>query len=196
MVIKRYLILILAILVLASGLVVGCSQKQKQQEIKECLDYLDNVNSLGIDYLKAIGTVLDADITFSEVCDLRDESRLLETSAMVKHATSQALDLVNSELSSLENVVPPREAQKLHSMVIESLRTAQTGLVKWSHASAVNYDRTYALLHPSVPKKEYPSSAEEISQARQLVYEAVDTMGQANAEMDILFNDIKQKAKN
>jgi hypothetical protein len=100
---------------------------------------------------------------------------------------------VNTELSSIENVVPPLQAQKLHDLTIKSLRVAQAGLVKWSHASAVNYDRTYALLHPSIPKKEYPSSAEEISQAKQSLQEALDTWKEVMVEWDNVFQIIKQK---
>ena len=55
MTMKRCLIpILLAMLVFVSGVAVGCGQKQ--QEIKESLDYLDNINSLGIRYLKAINT--------------------------------------------------------------------------------------------------------------------------------------------
>ncbi len=190
---KRYFCPILIILVLTSGLVFGCSQKQQQQEMEESLNYLDMISTLGIRHLKSMGTVLDTAKTFSEVLNLRDESRLLEVSAMEKYVTSQALDLVNSELSSLENVVPPREAQKLHGLVIKSLRTAQTGLVKWSHASAINYDRTYALLHPSVPKKEFPSVADEMQQARQLVFETIDDWDIIKAEWDKVFETLGLK---
>lgn len=196
MVTKRYLIpILLGMLVFVLGITVGCGQNQKQEEINECLYYLDNINTSGLSVSTAIDSLLEADGILIEVCNLQDESRLLEASALEKSTASQALALVNSELSTLENVIPPREAQNLHSTFINCLSTAQSGLVKWSHASAINYERAYELLNPSVPPQEFPSCAEEMSQARQLVYESLDMMEQVFGEWDTLLQYIQEKAK-
>jgi len=70
--------------------------------------------------------------------------------------------------------------------------TAQTGLTKLSHATAIAYEKFYELLYPSIPSKEYPANGEEMKQGRQLLRDALDIWGQVNTEADNLLESFMQ----
>ncbi len=196
---KRYLILIVAILVLASGIVVGCGQSQKQQDIL-LLDYLGKTDPLGHEYLDAMSTVMGSYPTSQDILDRMDVHNVRELAyefqdalSYEKKVTKEALDTVNSALSFLENTSPPPEATTSHSLMIESLRTARYGFLKLSHFSSFRYEYFYSALNSSVPTEEYsPWANEELAQGLQLLDEALRTWGEATVERNNLLQPLKR----
>jgi hypothetical protein len=196
---KRYLILLLAILVLASGLAVGCGQSQKQRDIL-LLDYLDKINALIIEYADAISAVMgsykisqDAVDELKKFPDDSHFSSLFEAVSNEKEATNEALQKVNDALSFLETTSPPREAKTLHSLMIESFQTARDGLLKLSHFSGIRYEILYSALNPSIPKKELPPPpSEELTQGLHLMGEAIRMLDEARVEADNLLQPLKR----
>lgn len=184
---KRYLIPIVIMLVLASG-IVGCSQESsRKDEIEECVSYLEEIFPLGKEYLEELVDVLDADAAVLRAIESRNEQEFLEALIIGKDVHNKALNLVNSDISFLESITPPTKAHTLHNLMIESRLTARTGLIKLSYGTTIMYDKLYSLLFPSDPKKEYPSTAEEMRQGRQLIGEALATYDQVIVEIDNLY---------
>jgi hypothetical protein len=184
---------LLIILVLASGLVVGCGQSQKQRDI---LDYLDKTIPLQTEYLEAIVAVMEAykQDERESIWKSRDVNRLLEVLANEKKAANQTLEKVNYALSFLETTPPPREAKTLHTLWTRALQTARDGLLKLLHSSGIRYEYLYSVLNPSVPKKELPPGAsEELTQGLHLMGEAVRMLGEAQVEVDNLMKLIGVK---
>lgn len=194
---KRYLIPIITImLVLASVLLMGCGQKSHTTaEIEDILAYLDDVTPLGTEYLEALIAVLDSDKATYRAIQSRNEQAFFEALTNELDIQNKALNLVNSDILFLESLTPPAEAQTLHSLMIESLQTAQPGLIKLSHGNAIIYEKLYARLFSSSPSQEYPHTSEEMRQGRQLIYEALSIWGQVDAEMDNLLQVLEQKAR-
>ncbi len=194
MTMKRYLIpILLGILVFVSGVAIGCGQKQKQQEIKKSIDYLENVNSLALKCVEKIGAVGQADEEFTNGLLSQDNYRLFEAAAVLKKATDEALDTVNAALSSMANLVPPPDAITLHHLMTESLEISQKGLVKMSLGSAMLLK---TLGKDYVYTREAITTSEALVQGRQLLREALSSWKKASAESANLFSVIEQKSKN
>ena len=195
---KRYLIPIMVVLVLASALVVGCGQSQKQRDI---LDYLDKTIPLQIEIFDTISAVTGSyKISQDAVDELRifpDDSHftsLFKAVSNEKEATSEALQKVNDALLFLETTSPPREAKTLHSLRTRALQTVRDGLLKLSHFSGIRYDILYSALNPSIPKRELPPPpSEELTQGLQLMKEATRLLDEASVEEDNLMKLIGAK---
>jgi hypothetical protein len=189
---------VLLILVLTSGVVVGCDQRQTQRDI---LDYLDKTSPLQFGYLDAISAVMGSyKISQDAVDELRkfpDDShfsRLFEAVSNEKESANEALQKVNDALLSLETTSPPREAKTLHSLRTRALQTARDGLLKLSYFSGIRYEILYSALNPSIPKREFPPPpSEELTQGLQLMKEATRVLDEANVEVDNLMKLIGAK---
>jgi len=196
---RRYLIPILISLVLASGVVAGCGQSQKQQDIL-LLEYLDKTSILVIEYSEVISPVMrsyktsrDAVDELKEFPDIDHISKLFEVVSNEKKVANEALEKVNSMISFLETTPPPHEAKTLHSLMMRALQTAKDGLLKLFHFSNIRYAYVYSMLNPSVPIPEYPPSAnEELAQGMQLIGEVNSILAEVDTEQDNLLQPLKR----
>ena len=194
---KRYPIpSLLMISVLALGLVVGCDQRQKHEDI---LDYLDKTAPLRGECLDAICAVTESYVisedALAEAREHPDADHLQEFLKVVaneKEVADEALHTVNSALSFLEKTSPPHEAESLHDLTTRALQAEREGLVKLSAYSRIRYEYLYSVLDPSVQKQEYPPAAsEDLAQGLHLIGEASRMWCEAIAETDHLLQLIK-----
>jgi len=170
-------------------------QNQAGEELGDYLTYLDKILPLGEEYLQAISAVLDADMATYKAIQARNEQAFFEALTKELDIQNRALNLVNSDILFLESIIPPAEAQTLHNLMIESLQTAQTGLVKLSYGDTIIYEKLYSRLFSSSPSKEYPDTSEEMRQGRQLIGEALNIWEQVGIEVDNLLQILEQKTK-
>ena len=141
---KRYLIPILIILVLASGMVAGCtcvritSQKQSTAELE---DYLAKASPIMKRHAETTETGNEANRAFLKVFASGNQKEVLETLTTYKDTLDWALSRVDSELLDFKKLIPPPEARTFHSLMIEGLTKEQDGLANtlFYYSSVLRY---------------------------------------------------------
>lgn len=125
-IIKRYLILILAaILVLASGLVMGCGQKQSVAELKV---YLDEASPIMRRHVETTETSNQVNRAFILAVSSGNQVEVIKALTNYVDTLDWALGRTDSVLLGFKKLTPSREARAFHSLMIESLIKEQAGL--------------------------------------------------------------------
>ena len=123
---KRYLILILvAILALASGLWVGCGQKQSTAELKA---YLNKASPIMQRHVETTETANQENRTFVAAVSSGNQVKVLKALTKYVDTLDWALGRTDSVLLDFKKLTPPPEARTFHSLMIESLIKEQAGL--------------------------------------------------------------------
>jgi len=123
---KRYLILILvATLVLSSGLWVGCAQKQSTVELKA---YLNKASPIMQRHTETTETTNQANRACLTAVSSGNQVEVLKAVTTYKDTLEWALKRVDSELLDFKKLIPPAEARAFHSLMIDGLTKEQAGL--------------------------------------------------------------------
>ena len=131
---KRYLILILAILVLALGLVISCGvirttpQKQPTDEVAELKSYTQQASPIMKRHTETTETGNQANRAFLIAVASGNQAEVLEALTTYVDTLDWALNRVDSELQDFKRLTPPPEARTFHSLMIEGLTKEQHGL--------------------------------------------------------------------
>lgn len=124
---KRYLILILIILVLASGLVIGCGQKQSSAELQA---YIEEALPIMKRHTEITETTNQANRAFLKAFASGSQKEVLKALTAYRDTLNEALNHVDSELLEFKKLIPPPEVRTFHSLMIEGLTKEQAGLTK------------------------------------------------------------------
>ena len=123
---KQYLIpILLGILVLASGLVVGCGQKQSTAELEA---YLNEASPIMQRHVETTETTNRANRAFLGAVSSGDEAEVIKTLVIYVDTLEWALNRVDSELLDFKKLIPPPEARTFHSLMIDGLMKEQAAL--------------------------------------------------------------------
>ncbi len=123
---KRYLIPILvAILVLTSGLWVGCGQKQSVAELRS---YVDDALPIIKRHVETTETTNQANRTFVAAVSSGNQVEVIKALTNYVDTLDWALGRTDSVLLDFKKLIPPPEARTYHSLTIESLIKEQAGL--------------------------------------------------------------------
>ena len=123
---KRYLIpILMATLVLSSGLTAGCGQKQSTAELKV---YLNEASPIMQRHVETTETTNRANRAFLTIVSSGNQVELIKALANYVDTLDWALDRTDSVLLDFKKFTPPPEARTFHSLMIESLIKEQAGL--------------------------------------------------------------------
>ena len=172
------------------ALTVSCSQKGTTHQSTILAEYLDDITSISIVTLKTIGGILDADAAVLEAMLARDEEKALHSLSYELDALELAKATINSEISKYNDLSPPDEAQKLHSLVFFSLRYTQSETNMLLAGNTIIYEKFYDQLKNPTMKKDYPDTSQIMVNGRQMIQDALDTWGQAGEETDRLMESL------
>ncbi len=123
---ERYLIPILAaILVLTSGMVVGCAQKRSTAKLET---YLEESLPIIKRHVETTEIGNQANRTFLAAVSSGNQVKVIKELTNYVDTLDWALGRTDSVLLDFKKLTPPPEARTFHSLVIESLIKEQAGL--------------------------------------------------------------------
>ena len=167
---RRYLIPILVILVLISGVLVGCGQNQQEAELKskrDILAYTDEVMPLGEYYLEAIRIAVS-----KEIASLDSDFQAKWFRKWESYMESLKINL--------ESLSPPPEAATFHRLASDSFDKAILGLSE------------LATIHQAVATPYDHPKSEQLKRGYDLVKKSLTIWEQASQEMDKLIEGLKE----
>ena len=172
---KRYFIPILAILVLASGLLPGCVRKRSVAELDT---YMNQAMPILEQHAETTETTNMANRAFLTALSSGNMAKTSEALTSYKETLLWAVNRVDAELSSFKKLLPPNEARTFHSLILDGLTKEQYGLTKQLsyYSSVINYGS---------------GDAAELNDGNALMLEAQKTWSQAMYELQSLI----QKAR-
>ena len=133
---KRYLILILAILVIASVTIPGCAlgfrvredSSTPKQPTAELKSYTQQASPIMKRHTETTETGNQANRAFLKAIASGNQAEVLEALTTYVDTLDWALNRVDSELQDFKRLTPPSEARTFHSLMIEGLTKEQHGL--------------------------------------------------------------------
>lgn len=135
---KRYLIVLLAILVLTSGVLVACAQKSEtpasptpeQITATQLKSYCQEALPIMKRHTETTETTNQANRSFLKAFASGDQKEVLKALTVYRDTLDWALNRVDDELLDYKKLMPPPEARQLRSLMIEGLLKEQAGLTK------------------------------------------------------------------
>ena len=130
---KRYLIPILIILVLASGLATGCTCVRiapKKQANLELESYYQEALPFMKRHDETTEKTNQANRAFLEAYSSGNQKELLKALTAYRDRLEWAVNRVDSTLLDFKKLIPPAEVRTDHSLMIEALTKEQYGLTK------------------------------------------------------------------
>ena len=125
---KQYLMPILVIiLMLTSGLVIGCGQKQSSAELQA---YVEEALPIMKQHTETTETTNQANWAFLKAFASGSQKEVLNALTAYRDTLDWALNRVDNELLDYKKLMPPPEARELHSLMIDGLLKEQAGLTK------------------------------------------------------------------
>ena len=124
---KQHFVPIVAILVLASELVVGCGQKQSSTELRS---YIEQALPIMERHTETTEATNQANRAFLEALGSGSQKELLKVLTIYRDTLEWALIRVDSELLDFKALTPPPQTRDLHTLIIDGLLKEQAGLTK------------------------------------------------------------------
>ncbi len=130
---KRYLLAIMIILVLASGVMAGCGfirVTPEKQSVAELQSYVNEALPFMKQHAETTDIGNQANRAFLKAYASGNQKELLKALTAYRDTLEWAVNRVDSTLLDFKKLVPPVEVRTYHSLMIEALTKEQYGLTK------------------------------------------------------------------
>lgn len=124
---KRYLILVVVVMLLGSGPLIACTQKQSNAELDS---YFHEASLIMDRHVVTTETTNEANRAAFEVYIHGDAVEVIEAYTDYRETLAWALNRTDSELLDFRKLVPPLKARGFHDLMVEGLTKEQAGLTK------------------------------------------------------------------
>lgn len=119
--------ILVIILMLTSGLVIGCGQKQSSAELQA---YVEEALPIMKRHTETTETTNQANRASLKAFASGSQKEVLKALTAYRDTLDGALNRVDSELLDFKKLIPPPEVRTFHSLMIEGLTKEQAGLTK------------------------------------------------------------------